>query len=171
MQNSAGQDKITKNFFDYLRDLDISKKTHKNYRSDISHFTGWLIFKLKTLGSYAEELSEAIPFINEKTAWEYKNYLIQNDISENTINRRLSTLRHLARFLTATQIIDFDFMDGISNIQQQEDEEDIHPIVEEFEKHLKSEDVSKNTVKNYLSDVRQFISWLEKNHKTFQQNQ
>lgn len=169
MQNTAKQDKTTEKFFKYLSNQGISKKTHKNYRSDVSHFSGWLLFKLRTWGSHAEKFSEAIPFINQQTADKYKNYLVGNDISRNTINRRLSTLRHLAKFLTATQILNFDFMDRVSNMQEKRDPE-IHPLIVKFEKHLKQEDASKNTIKNYLSDIRQFITWLETNHKPLKSN-
>jgi site-specific recombinase XerD len=59
-------------------------------------------------------------------------------------------------------------MNGISNIStQQPQEKEEHPLITEFEKHLKTDDVSKNTIKNYKSDVRQFIEWLERKQKTY----
>lgn len=156
--------KITKDFFEYLESLGVSKKTHKNYRSDISHFSGWLFFRLRHWGIVAEELIDTIPFLNPKLASEYKKFLIENKTAEKTVNRRLSTLRHLARFLTASQILDFNFMDGIINIRTLS-EPRIHPLISQFEKQLEKEKVSQNTIKNYLSDIKQFIFWLEKNHK------
>ena len=36
-----------------------------------------------------------------------------------------------------------------------------HPTLAHFQKHLESEEVSKNTIKNYISDVRHFLNWLE----------
>ena len=164
MPKTTVKDKITKKFTQYLSDLDLSRKSLKNYKSDVSHFAAWLIFKTRSWGVYAEEFTEALPFINKNTSNEYLNYLIQNDIPESTINRRLSTLRHLGNFLLISQILDFDFMDGISNVSlnEAEDKSEDHPLVIEFEKHLESDDISKNTVKNYKSDVRQFIEWLEK---------
>ncbi len=38
------------------------------------------------------------------------------------------------------------------------------PLIDNFEDFLKAEKVSKNTIKNYLSDIRQFINWLEDTH-------
>lgn len=160
MSRKAAVDIITQKFFKYLEELNISKKTHKNYRSDISHFSGWLLLSIRKWGILAEELIDAIPFINQKLASEYKNFLLLNKVAEKTVNRRLSTLRHLARFLVSTQILDFNFMDGITNISTLP-EPRIHPLIFQFERFLGEEKVSKNTIKNYLSDIKQFISWLE----------
>lgn len=160
MQKRVSLNKITKNFFEYLKNLGVSKKTHKNYRSDISHFSGWLLLRLRHWGVMAQGLTDAIPFLDTKIALEYKTFLTGNGVAEKTINRRLSTLRHLAKFLTASQILDFDFMDGITNIPTGRPSL-IHPVIIKFEKHLEAEKISKNTIKNYLSDIKQFISWVE----------
>lgn len=160
MENNTNFDKITNKFFQYLSSLGISKKTHKNYKSDVNHFTGWFLLKLRTLGIAAEELSEAMPFISKKTASEYKDYLSRNNISDKTINRRLSTLRHLGRFLLKTQILDFNFSENISNISHAKPV-DINPLVKQFEQHLQKENVSNNTVKNYLADIRQFMAFID----------
>jgi len=165
MQKKLPVNRITKDFFEYLKKLGVSKKTHKNYRSDISHFSGWLLFRLRHWGVVAEELTDAIPFLDTKLASEYKTFLSGNNVAKKTVNRRLSTLRHLARFLTASQILDFDFMDGIANISTKKTPS-TYPFIIQFEKHLEAEKVSKNTIKNYLSDIKQFISWLEEKNQS-----
>lgn len=165
MQKKLPVNKITKDFFEYLKNLGVSKKTHKNYRSDISHFSGWLLFRLRHWGVTAESLTDAVPFLDTKLASEYKTFLTGNSVAEKTINRRLSTLRHLARFLTASQILDFDFMDSIANISTKEIPS-TYPFIIQFEKHLEAEKVSKNTIKNYLSDIKQFISWIEEKNQS-----
>lgn len=169
MNNLEQIDRIEANFLDYLRNTKLSAKTFKNYKSDINHFTAWLILKLRSLGISADRLSETIPFITKKTASEYKLYLSQNGISTNTVNRRLSTLRHLAYFLTEIQILDFDFVQDVVNIPSSK-KQDVSPIVISFQKHLQEEKVSKNTIKNYVSDIKQFLAWIEANNKTHQTN-
>lgn len=157
-------DSIKKDFIKYLDQLGISPKTHKNYRSDLSHFTGWLILKVRSFGSYIESLTEAVPFLNSSIASEYKNYMVENGIASKTVNRRLSTLRHLSRFMVAAQVINLDFMDGIENITARiKKERTLSPVIDDFRSYLESEKVSPNTIKNYLSDIRQFLSWLESN--------
>lgn len=162
---SARTTNIAQKFLKYLKDLGISPKSHKNYRSDLSHFSGWFLLTVRRWGVVTGEFSEAIPFINQKSAKDYKHFLIVNKVADKTINRRLSTLRHLSRFLTATQILDFDFMEGISNISLASDT-DIYPLLPQFEKYLSKEKASNNTIRNYVNDVKQFLAWLE--NKTIQ---
>ncbi len=158
-------DSTRSDFVKYLNSLGISPKSHKNYRSDLSHFIGWLILRIRSFGSYIDTLTEATPFLSKNIAGEYKGYLVENQIPAKTINRRLSTLRHLSRFLIGIQIISSDFMEGIENISAKEStQKNLTPIIEEFRAYLTKEKVSPNTVKNYLSDIRQFLTWLEINH-------
>lgn len=155
-------DSIKKNFIKYLDSLGLSTKSHKNYRSDLNHFSGWAILKVRAFGSYVETLTEVIPFLSTGLANEYKNYMIENSVSSKTVNRRLSTLRHLAKFMLLSQAIDQNFMDGVENISSRKSPvKTKSPIVEEFKSHLEAQKASPNTIKNYLSDVRQFLSWLE----------
>src|SRR3989344_8911537 len=105
-------------FQNYLKTKDLSLKSLKNYKSDITHFTGWSILKLKALGSYVENLEEITPFLSSKFINEYTGYMLENSIPNKSINRRLSTLRHLSKFLVSSQVIGFDFMNGIENVGQ-----------------------------------------------------
>ena len=41
---------------------------------------------------------------------------------------------------------------------------DSSPLISEFGVYLETKKISKNTIKNYLSDTRQFLSWLETNN-------
>jgi site-specific recombinase XerD len=158
-------DSIKKEFIKYLDSLGLSPKSHKNYRSDLSHFLGWAILKIRSFGSYVESLSEIAPFLTVNLAREYKDYMNGNDAPPKTINRRLSTLRHLSRFLTTSQIVDSDFMSGIGNIgNAQKKKPVIEPVIANFRSYLEDQKVSDNTIKNYLSDVKQFMTWLETNH-------
>jgi hypothetical protein len=61
-------DKITKDFFNYLCSLDISDRSLRFYKSDLSHITGWFIFKVKTYGVIVDELTQIVPFLNKKLA-------------------------------------------------------------------------------------------------------
>jgi site-specific recombinase XerD len=158
-------DKITKDFFIYLSSLKVSKRSLKFYKSDLTHFVDWLISKVKTLGVILDEFTQAIPFLNQKLVLEYKKYLLESSISGKTINRRLATLRHLGRFLLISQILSYDFSLNLTNVPVKRRSQISQEIIGDFEKHLVQKRVSKNTIKSYLSDIRQFISWLEKNNQ------
>jgi len=152
---------IRKVFKDYLGSQDISKISIKNYISDINHFSSWFIFKIKTWGASPETLSETIPFITKGTASKYKSFLIKKNISSKTINRRLSTLRHFGRFLYSIESLDYNFAKNIKNTKSTDKKSKIGSLISQFEQHLINEKVSRNTVKSYLSDTRQFLNWLE----------
>lgn len=159
-------DSVKNNFIKYLSSLGISAKSHKNYRSDLNHFLAWAILKIQSFGSYVESLTECVPFITPNLAKDYKTYMKENGFPDKTINRRLSTLRHLSKHLVASQVTDFDFMANIENISAAvKPRSKVDPLVNEFRSYLEAEKVSGNTIKNYLSDIRQFLTWLETNHQ------
>jgi len=148
-----------------LNTIKISKKSLKYYRSDLSHFVGWIFLKIKTLGILADDFNQAIPFLSHDLLSEYKSFLILNKVALKTINRRLSTLRHFSKYLVLEDIIQFDFMDNISNVQKEESSLLHNHLVKDFSKFLESQKVSRSTSKNYIADINQFISWIN-NQKT-----
>ena len=77
---SAKTTNITQKFLKYLKDLGISHKSHKNYRSDISHFSGWFLLTVRQWGVVTSEFSEAIPFITQKSANDYMQFLVKNNV-------------------------------------------------------------------------------------------
>jgi site-specific recombinase XerD len=159
-------DSVKKEFVKYLDSRGLSPKSHKNYRSDLSHFMGWAILKIRSIGSYVESLTEIVPFLSGDLGHEYRNYMVENAAPAKTVNRRLSTLRNLARFLVESRCLDFDFTDGVKNIGSNSKETTtVNPIFNDFRTYLEDEKVSPNTIKNYLSDIRQFLSWLETNRQ------
>lgn len=164
MPKNKSVDKTTKEFIKYLESAGISTNSVKFYKSDLNHFTGWFLLRIRSLGILADELTQAIPFLKTSHCKEYKKYLLENKVSVKTINRRLSTLRNLSRFLLQSQILNFNFTEGLTNITTAGEEKvQIHPLIEGFQKHLEAEKVSKSTIKNYIADIRQFIGWIEEN--------
>jgi site-specific recombinase XerD len=161
-------DKVRTDFLVHLTSLGLSGKSHKNYKSDLNHFSAWVILKIRAYGSLAESLTDAVPFLGSNLAGEYKNYLTKNLTPVRTVNRRLSTLRHLSRYLVLSRIIDSDFMDKIANVSDGKvgKPKTHHAVVNEFRTYLEEEKVSPNTLKNYLSDIRQFLEWIETNRQS-----
>jgi site-specific recombinase XerD len=153
-------------FENYLKSLGISSKSHKNYRSDLSHFFGWVILRLKSKGTQIQDLSEVVPFLGNGLGVDYKTFMFEKKVPVKTVNRRLSTLRHFSKFLLTSEITDFDFMENIANLSLTTPKNNLgsHPLIDDFEGFLEAEKVSRNTIKNYLSDIRQFMIWLENNH-------
>jgi site-specific recombinase XerD len=70
----------------------------------------------------------------------------------------------LGRFLLVSQILPYDFALNLSNIPAQKQKQISYEIIKDFKRHLEEKRVSQNTIKNYLSDIRQFLTWLETNY-------
>lgn len=156
-------DNLTKVFFQYLENLSISKKSLKNYKSDFFHFLGWAELRLRSFGVLVNNLVEVSPFLSHSLATEYKDYLEQNNIRTRTINRRLSTLRHLGKFMASQGITDINFSDKLENVPLVEKKKyEFESLVSGFTNHLVSEGATKSTLKNYVSDIKHFLSWLQK---------
>lgn len=149
-----------------LNSIKISKKSLKYYRSDLSHFIGWIFLKIKTLGILADDFNQAIPFLSKDLLCEYKSFLVLNNVALKTINRRLSTLRHFSRYLVLEDIMQFDFMDNIDNVQKEESNLLQNNLVKDFSRFLESQKVSQSTSKNYIADINQFISWISNQKST-----
>lgn len=164
MQNFS--DLTRKKFLNYLSSLGISQKSHKNYKSDINHFLSWLKIHIKSFGASCESLDEAFAFLKPTTALSYREEMAKSSVPHKTINRRLSTLRHFSRFMTISQILDFNFMEGIENVAVRNPKRlNQDGLIGEFRAHLAAQKASANTIKNYLSDINQFLSWLDKEQK------
>lgn len=152
---------LPKRFENYLLEsLCVSGKTLRNYRADLSHFSGWAILHLKSQGTTVEHFDSLIPHFSSQLIASYKGYHLENGIPESTINRRLSTLRNLARFLILEGLIQDDPTRIVSNLRKElADGEKITILIEDFKKHLEKESISRITLKNYISDIRHFLAW------------
>ena len=145
---------LPRQFEEYLKtEVKISGKTLRNYRSDIGHFLAW--------SNHAEDI---VPHFTGLLVANYKSHHIENKIPEGTTNRRLSTLRNFGKFLVKAGLITENPTQLLNNLSRIETvEQTQRSILEEFEAHLREESVSKATLKNYMSDVRQFLAWIPGN--------
>lgn len=152
---------LPKKFELYLTEtLGVSAKTLRNYRADFSHFSGWAILYLQSVGTKVVTGDGILPHFTPKLIALYKGYHLENKIPQATLNRRLSTLRNFARFLVSEGQIKQDPTLAISNLRREENwRERITFLTEEFARHLEEEKISKITMKNYLSDIRHFLNW------------
>ena len=143
-------------FSDHLNKRGVSRNTLKNYLSDLNHFLEWLKRQYSAGIADADSL---VLSLKSEVGSSYFGYLLEKQSSRKTTNRRLSTFRQFAQFLVNEQILDFDISRGVKNIRKSPKPRD--EILKAFRKHLIEEGSSKNTVKNYVSDLRHFFGWLE----------
>lgn len=133
--------------------------------SDLNNFASWLIAYSTKIGAHADNLTEAVPFINDETAQTYKAHLASSTASKLTINRRLSTLRKFGTFLVEENILDTNFTTNLENFsvatKKIQNSSKIKDDIAGFEEYLATQGVSKNTMKNYSADIRQFLAWAD----------
>lgn len=130
-------------FISYLKNLGLNKTTLKNYSSDLSNFIGFSGSDLPT----PEIVSS------------YKKHL-QNISPIPTINRRLSAIRKYISYCYSTKLISHDFSRQITNISQVRSITLSHTdeILKKYRGYLLNSDISSNSVKNYLSDIKIYLT-------------
>lgn len=141
--------------------------TIKNYLSDTKQFLKWLSDNLQTDQILPQHITPTI--IN--------NYLthLRSDLNKgqkgltfvnlSTINRRLSSLRNFGQFLEDSGLLDQDPTTDLTNLKPTQKSPTIRRIITQFTKYLKSEDLSNSTIKNYCSDIKNYLIWAQNNTK------
>lgn len=165
MQN-LGKYNLQEEFFNHLQKNGVSRTTLKNYKSDLKHFVSFISKQIVELGIFANELEGVVPFLTTELYFKYKKNQIVLGTATKTLNRRLSTLRSLSKFLLRLSLINFDPSPTLKNVSlplkpKPPQENKTSHLLSQFKNHLISQNISQNTIKNYLSDVKQFFSWVE----------
>jgi len=143
-------------FKKFLLAENVSPITLKNYLSDLRHFLGWTILKLKVQNKKNFENLSPLEFLNqidESLVEEYKNYLVVNAIPTKTINRRLSTLRKFFSFCISQGWLKENPAKKIQNLKLK-----IDSIISSFALSLEKENLDQKTIKSYLEVVQEFLS-------------
>lgn len=116
------------------------------------------------------EVIGILKHVNERVLKDYKTYLTSNNVPLKTINRRFSSLRRFGEFCkdqnwipsAPLRMSPFDTLRNIS-LNQPFPESEYH--LGEFRTELWRKGLTKISLKNYLSDVKQFLAWTGKNFK------
>jgi site-specific recombinase XerD len=143
-------------FKKFLLAENVSPITLKSYLSDLRHFLGWTILKLKAQNKKNFENLSSLEFLNqidESLVEEYKNYLVVNAIPAKTINRRLSTLRKFFSFCISQGWLKENPAKKIQNLKL-----NIDSIISSFALSLEKENLDQKTIKSYLEVVQEFLS-------------
>ncbi|MBU4017173.1 site-specific integrase, partial [Patescibacteria group bacterium] len=140
--------------FKYYLNTDRNKPsevTIKNYLSDVRKFITW--FENQSHANFHPTK------ITSETINVYKAYLIKNEAPANSIERYLSSLRKFFNYLKQENLINNIPFNREINIKYLSKD----PLMlDQFKIYLLSNNISKTTIKNYLMDIRHFLSWLDK---------
>ena len=152
----------------------LSIVTIKNYISDLRHFFGWFIFRLKASQDYSHYVEKLdLPALitrclDKLIVAQYRSYLIENKIPLQTANRRLSTLRKLSMFFISQRWINenptLNLRNITNKIEKDKNKDYIQTdtsglIINEYKKALESQNLNIQGIKRYLDDVNEFISF------------
>jgi len=166
-------------FKTYLISQGCSPLTVKNYLSDVRDFFDWLAAKT---GIRYQVAGKAIfGIFTKETILEYQQDLLTAKTPRSTINRHLSALRKLGEFARNQGWLSENPATKIGNVSARQyhipgrgrlDAEgsqtegvlpDWREVLGEFRDYLEKEKTNPLTIKNYLSDLRHFLGWLEGN--------
>lgn len=155
---------LEQHFITFLTEQGASKKTRNNYRSDLRHFIGWTMLTMASSGAPSPHTHlEFVSNITPDVLTGYKLYLTENKIPASTINRRLSAIRIFCRSCHVYGWINENPAIALANIATKQT--DVHNSLEKMLLHwkadLQQEGASKSTIKNYATDVKLFLRWLE----------
>jgi len=152
-------------FKNYLFAGNKSSVTVKNYLSDLRHFLGWLIFKLKAQNPNVkteESVINFIQFISSSLITEYHDYLVENRIPEKTIKRRLSTLRKFCSYCINQGWMKENLAKQVKSsklkVQSYNSKLKAEDLLSQFEKDLIKEKIDQPIITSYLNDVQEFLN-------------
>jgi site-specific recombinase XerD len=157
---------LPNSFKAYLKVKGASRNTIKNYLADLNHFLAWLEL---TLRGQNIALDRSLPelfirYFDPNYLAKYKNYLVQNQLPVATVNRRLSALRTFGGFCISQAWISENPAKKVTNVrlgQESKRAGEQEKVIELFKKSLEEEKASPFTIKNYLADIRNFLTWVE----------
>lgn len=154
---------LEETFLSYLAKQGASERTRKNYRCDMLHFIRWTIM---TIQNYQlpppSSHQELLGYITPEFLSDYRQCLRKNGIPTATINRRLSTIRTFFRCCLSHGWIQKNPAESLSNVLLKVEEATTDEMLAQFSQDLAREGASKVTIRNYLSDARKFLFWLER---------
>ncbi len=159
---TLSQQELLDLFRRHLEAEKTSPLTVKNYLSDLRHFLGWLTLEMashqgrQALSPQENQINPAK--ITSALLLAYKNFLFANRIAKSTIHRRLATIRRFCQFCQDKGLSKQNPAVNLTNAPiYTSAEKEIHDLVSQFGAWLKENGASRNTIKNYTADVRQYL--------------
>jgi len=158
----------------------LSQPSIKNYVSDINHFLNWLAV-------FSSQPTIAPHHITASNCKSYQQYLFKSlssnsipnstsnstsnstpapsSLSLTTANRHLSSLRHFCRYLESSNQLDHNPGLNLPNLDSSFSTYSQTQILNHFSSFLKTQKLSQSTIKNYVSDINQYLLWTQNNIK------
>ncbi|MBI2622424.1 site-specific integrase, partial [Candidatus Microgenomates bacterium] len=127
----------------------FSEVTIKNYLADISHLGDWFVKEFHRPATAQEVTAEILKL--------FKDYLSGKKYSPRTIERHLSSIRTLFKVLKKQGIVAKDPTQKPAVDIEQKDAWHIR----QFKDYLYVFGAADLTIKNYITDLRHFLGWVD----------
>ncbi len=140
---------LLRSFNKYLNCKKLAPVSIVNYLADVKKFLRWLNKPQISTGDFTE----------------YIHYLLSIKTPVSTLRRCRSSLKMFGCFLKAENIMlenPILLMQNINLTLESAKVSDIKNVIDEFGRMLTAQNLSRATVVNYLSDLKQFAEWLDK---------
>lgn len=125
-----------------------SLSTVKNYLADIRKFIRWFEFK------YHTDFNPNA--VNASLIAEYKQKIIETESSEKSLKRYMASLNGFFTFLKSKGVITVNPLENRTTGQLEIDKW----LLKQFKQYLYRQDLNTISIKNYLNDIRQFMTWI-----------
>jgi site-specific recombinase XerD len=157
------QAEIEKMFNDFLSKQGLSDKTISNYCSDVRHFLEWIVANNGQMFSGVINSSVFFSMITPELLSAYRDQQIAGGIPASTVNRRLSSVRMLFKSATDAGLTLANPTQTLRNFSPSvpQETQTMESILGSFEQSLRHDGAADGTVKNYVSDVQQFLIWRQ----------
>lgn len=138
-------------FQSWLINRNYSTSTVKNYLSDINNYLSFIKNRHQTI-----QIKE---IFNQQTISSYLTTITD----KSSYKRYLASLNKFCQFALDQQIISTNPVKKLLKISQAKYKQDLptntKDISDQFALFLKQQNKSNSTIKNYLVDINQFLSW------------
>jgi site-specific recombinase XerD len=142
-------------FRTYLQKQNLSPATLKNYVSDIDQFLEWVKHNLQENKLEARQLTQTV-------FSDYARALFDpaGGVHPATANRYLSSLRSFGEFLVAHNLA---VTNPAAELKNKTIDPTLDQLLTEFKHELTRQKLAASTVKNYVSDVKNYLAWTQTN--------
>lgn len=135
--------------------VELTPSSIKNYLSDVNLFLNWVSRTIQEDTVHAKHITPAI-------IQAYQKYLTQK-INPATARRHFSSLRRFGQFLTATNRLDQNPTQALIDTPSLPT---MDQVLKQYTEYLKAENLSASTIKNYLSDLNNYLIWQQQQGST-----
>lgn len=139
-------------FKEFLLSKNKSRVTIRNYLSDLSHFIEW--YQNEFNKTYSKDA------VTSYTIALYREHCLSHGLTNRSLDRHLSSLRSYFSYLIIQKLIQINPFHENKELYQE-----IPPYInaiKQFKNYLYENNISNLTIKNYISDLKQFFAWLDK---------